>query len=80
MKITRDHWGKAERIEVGLADAIEASMSEASYGEGELERLRNHVDAQAKVIGVLVEALAEAGHLTEQAIANMLSYRYRIED
>lgn len=80
MKITRGHWDRSKpRIEVSIADAIEASAGHTNR-DGEIERLREQIDNQAKMIGVLVEALANSGKLSRDDVSNMLSYQYTIEE
>ena len=79
MKLTIATGYVGKRTEVSIADAIEDSCDDY-LSEGRLETVASKVDKTAKLFGQLVQALYENKQLTNKQIADMLSYRYQMEN
>lgn len=79
MKITAAVGFGQKRVEVSLAEAIDDSTDDY-LSEGQLEQFSSKANNTAKLLGKLISALYENGKLTDKNIADMLSYRYQMEN
>ena len=77
MKIIESNHSQSRKVSIAKAieDTIDTSMS-----DGQIERVQDKVQEGAELIGKLVQALYENGHLTNAQIADMINYRYTIEE
>ncbi len=79
MKIVQDKTTGRIPKEVSIATAI-AGTIDTSFSEGSVERIVDRVRSCSDILCKLVQALHENKHLTDDQVADMLGYRYSVEE
>ena len=74
MRITDEHHNR----ETTIADAVQVVCDGSDYDRGELETLRAGLEQTARLLGEMVEALADAG-MSHEMVSKLLGYRFKVE-
>ena len=65
--------------EYDLSEAVAAVMDDDLNSDGELERMRERMDKQARFVGDLVEVLAQRKLLDADELGQLLGFRFTVE-